>query len=128
MVVNYRKTTDKSGKSVMQPLSEAETTQITNLVKEAMGYNQERGDTLNVVNSPFASTEREALPELPFWKQPEYVEYIEIAKVAGKYLLIAVALVVLYLKAAKPLLKKISEPRALPAPDHDALQHAAGAG
>ena len=128
VVVNYRKTTDKSGKSVMQPLSEAETTQITNLVKEAMGYNQERGDTLNVVNSPFASTEREALPELPFWKQPEYVEYIEIAKVAGKYLLIAVALVVLYLKAAKPLLKKISEPPALPAPDHDALQHAAGGG
>ena len=128
VVVNYRKTTDKSGKSVMQPLSEAETTQITNLVKEAMGYNQERGDTLNVVNSPFASTEREALPELPFWKQPEYVEYIEIAKVAGKYLLIAVALVVLYLKAAKPLLKKISEPSALPAPDHDALQHAAGGG
>ena len=128
VVVNYKKTTDKSGKSVMQPLSEAETTQITNLVKEAMGYSQERGDTLNVVNSPFASTEREALPELPFWKQPEYVEYIEIAKVAGKYLLIAVALVVLYLKAAKPLLKKISEPPALPAPDHDALQHAADGG
>ncbi|WP_296753601.1 flagellar basal-body MS-ring/collar protein FliF [Thiobacillus sp.] len=128
VVVNYRKTVDKSGNSVMQPLSEAETTQITNLVKEAMGYNQERGDTLNVVNSPFASTEQQALPEPPFWKQPEYVEYIEIAKVAGKYLLIAVALVVLYLKAAKPLLKKLTELRALPAPDHDALQHAAGGG
>ena len=126
VVVNYRKATDKSGNSVMQPLSEAETAQITSLVKEAMGYSQERGDTLNVVNSPFASTEREALPELPFWKKPEYVEYIELAKVAGKYLLIAVALVVLYLKAAKPLLKKLSELRALPAPDHDALQHAAG--
>ncbi len=126
VVVNYRKTVDKSGNSVMQPLSEAETTQITSLVKEAMGYSQERGDTLNVVNSPFASTEQEALPELPFWKKPEYVEYLEIAKVAGKYLLIAVALVVLYLKAAKPLLKKLSELRALPAPDHDALQHAAG--
>ena len=126
VVVNYRKTVDKSGNSVMQPLSEAETTQITSLVKEAMGYSQERGDTLNVVNSPFASTEREALPELPFWKKPEYVEYLEIAKIAGKYLLIAVALVVLYLKAAKPLLKKLSELRALPAPDHDALQHAAG--
>jgi len=126
VVVNYRKTVDKSGNSVMQPLSEAETTQITSLVKEAMGYSQERGDTLNVVNSPFASTEQEALPELPFWKKPEYVEYLEIAKIAGKYLLIAVALVVLYLKAAKPLLKKLSELRALPAPDHDALQQAAG--
>ncbi|WP_018078492.1 flagellar basal-body MS-ring/collar protein FliF [Thiobacillus denitrificans] len=126
VVVNYKKTTDKSGKSVMQPLSEPEKTQITDLVKEAMGYNQERGDTLNVVNSPFASAEQEALPKLPFWKQPEYVEYIGIAKTAGKYLLIAVALLVLYLKAAKPLLRKLSEPPALPAPDHDALQHAAG--
>jgi flagellar M-ring protein FliF len=126
VVVNFKKTVDASGKVAMKPLSDAEKTQITNLVKEAMGYSQERGDTVNVVNSPFASAEQETLPDVPFWKQPEYSEYIEIAKVAGKYLLIAVALVMLYLKAAKPLLKKLSEAPARHAPEHDLhLQHAA---
>src|SRR5512139_297877 len=122
VVVNYRKTVGKSGKAVMTPLTPAETAQITNLVKEAMGYNQERGDTLNVVNSPFASADPETIPDVPAWKQPET---IEMGMQGGKYLLMAVALVILYLKAAKPLLKKLSEMPALPAPDqHAHLQHA----
>ena len=113
VVVNYKKTTDKAGKVSMKPLSEAETTQITNLVKEAMGFNQERGDTLNVVNSPFATTEQEAIPELPLWKEPGN---IQMAKDAGKYLLMAIVLLLLYLRMLKPLLKKISEAPLLPPP------------
>ncbi|MHB1354143.1 MAG: flagellar M-ring protein FliF C-terminal domain-containing protein, partial [Thiobacillus sp.] len=116
VVVNYRRTVDKSGKVVMKPLSEAEKAQITNLVKEAMGYNQARGDTVNVVNSPFASAQAEDLPEPPFWKQPEYAEYFAIARTVGKYLLMSLALLLLYLKVAKPLLRKMSEQQALPAP------------
>ena len=124
VVVNYRKTVDKSGKVVMQPLSPAETTQITNLVKEAMGYNQERGDTLNVVNSPFASPTPESIPEVPLWKQPAT---IDLGMQAGKYLLMAVALLLLYLRMLKPMLKKIAEAPALTAPGHDPLlQHGAG--
>ena len=113
VVVNYKKTTDKAGKVSMKPLSEAETTQITNLVKEAMGFNQERGDTLKVVNSPFATTEQEVIPELPLWKEPGN---IQMAKDAGKYLLMAVVLLLLYLRMLKPLLKKISEAPLLPSP------------
>ncbi len=123
VVVNYRKTVDKSGKVAMKPLSPAETAQITNLVKEAMGYNQERGDTLNVVNSPFASPVPETIPEVPIWKQPGT---LDMAMQGGKYLLMGVALLVLYLKAAKPLLKKLAEMPALPPPGHDShLQHGA---
>lgn len=116
VVVNYKKTVDKAGKTVLTPLSEAENAQILNLVKEAMGYNQARGDTVNVVNSPFASARVEDLPKPPFWKQPEYVEYFDIARTVGKYLLMSLALLLLYLKVAKPLLKKMSEQQALPAP------------
>jgi flagellar M-ring protein FliF len=118
VVVNYKKTTDKDGKVSMKPLSEAETTQITNLVKEAMGFNQERGDTLNVVNSPFATTEQEAIPELPLWKEPGN---IQMTKDTGKYILMAIALLLLYLRMLKPLLKKISETPLLPppGPSHD---------
>ena len=124
VVVNYKKTTGKDGKVAMKPLTAAETAQITNLVKEAMGFNAERGDSVNVVNTPFARAEQETIPELPFWKQPEYIEYIEIAKTAGKYLLMALALVILYLRVLKPLLKKLSEAAALPPPSQNPqLQH-----
>ena len=118
VVVNYKKTTDKAGKVSMKPLTEAETTQITNLVKEAMGYSQERGDTINVVNTPFATTEQEVITELPIWKKPDN---ILLAKEIGKYLLMALALLILYLRLLKPMVKKLMEPPALPAP-------AAGAG
>ena len=117
VVVNYRKVIDKAGKVSMKPLTPAETAQITNLVKEAMGFNQTRGDTLNVVNSPFAIAEQETIPELPMWKQPEN---IQMAKVTGKYLLMAAGLLLLYLRVLKPMLKKIAEMPALPAPNHHA--------
>lgn len=123
VVVNYRKTVDKAGKVVMKPLSPAEITQISNLVKEAMGYNQERGDTLNVVNSSFASQPAEIIPDVPLWKQPQT---IDLAMQTGKYLLMAVALLLLYLRMLKPMLKKISEAPALPAPGHDAHLHHGG--
>ena len=113
VVVNYRKTTDKAGKVTMKPLSTAEIAQITDLVKEAMGYNQARGDTLNVANSPFAKAEQEVIPETPLWKQPDN---ILLAKETGKYLLMAVVLLMLYLRMLKPMLKKITAPAELPAP------------
>ncbi|MDP1646504.1 MAG: flagellar basal-body MS-ring/collar protein FliF [Thiobacillus sp.] len=125
VVVNYKQTTSKDGKAVMKPLTEAEKTQITNLVKEAMGFNAERGDSINVVNTPFARAEQEVIPELPFWKQPEYAEYIQIAKTAGKYLLMALALLILYLRVLKPMIKKLSEAMAQPPASQNAqLQHA----
>ncbi|MCA1979013.1 MAG: flagellar basal body M-ring protein FliF, partial [Thiobacillus sp.] len=111
VVVNYRKVPGKGGKVSQKPLSAAELAQITNLVKEAMGYNQARGDTLNVVNSPFAAPEVEVIPEPPIWKQPETVD---TAKIVGKYLLMGIALLLLYLRVLKPLLKKLSDPLATP--------------
>lgn len=119
VVVNFKKTTDKNGKVKMTPLTADETTQITNLVKEAMGFNQARGDSLNVVNSAFASPEQEILPETPIWKEPGT---IQTAKDAGKYILMGIALLLLYLRVLKPLLKKISE-SAAPAPAIDMPIH-----
>lgn len=124
VVVNYKKTTAADGTVEMKPLTEAETTQISNLVKEAMGFNAERGDSVNVVNTPFARAEQpEALPELPWWKQPQYIEYIQMAKTAGKYLLMTLLMLILYLRVLKPMLKKLSVAMAQP-PISPQLQHA----
>jgi len=86
VVVNNRAVTDKDGKTSSRPLSEKEKDQITALVKEAMGFESSRGDTLNVLNSAFNEEKEVPIPEIPVWKQPEM---IALAKDALKYLLIA---------------------------------------
>lgn len=105
VVVNYKKTTDADGKPGMQPLTDAEKAQITDLVKEAMGYNGERGDSLNVVNSRFVEAEQQIIPQPPVWKQPDI---IQLVKRIGQYLIMAALLLYLYLKLLKPLLRSLS--------------------
>ena len=121
VVVNYKRELDADGKMVSRPLNEAEKNQITDLVKEAMGYNRDRGDTLNVVNSPFAGVEKEAVADVPLWKQPET---LELAKHAGKYLLAALVLLYMFFGLLRPTLRKLTTPApaALPAPpEQDAV-------
>lgn len=109
VVVNHRKITDSAGKTSFKPLAEAEMQQINGLVKEAMGFNQERGDSLNVANSAFTAGEAEAvLPEIPFWKRPE--TFI-LAKEVGKHLLIAAVVLYLLLGMLRPLLKHLAQAR-----------------
>ncbi len=86
VVVNNRTFTDKDGKTGSKPLSESEKDQITALVKEAMGFNANRNDSLNVLNSAFNEEKVAPTPEIPVWKQPEV---ITLAKDVLKYLLIA---------------------------------------
>jgi flagellar M-ring protein FliF len=107
VVVNHRKVTDANGVVSTQPLGETERAQITDLVKEAMGFNRERGDSLNVVNSPFTDMEREAVPDLPLWRQPEV---IELAKQIAKTLLIGALILYLVLGVLRPMLKRMNQP------------------
>jgi flagellar M-ring protein FliF len=104
VVINYKNETDKNGKVTSRALTEIEKTQISDLVKEAMGYSKERGDTLNVVNSPFAGPEKEVIADIPFWKQADSVQ---TGKELGKYLLTALVLLYLFFGFLKPMLYKI---------------------
>ena len=108
VVVNYRKETDSEGKIEQKPLTVEEIAKINDLVKEAMGYSKERGDTLNVVNSPFSETEIEVIPEVPVWKNPVIWDW---AKEIGKHLLIAAVLFYLILGVLRPFLKNVAESR-----------------
>ena len=104
VVVNYKRDVDKAGKVSNRALTEAEKTQITDLVKEAMGFNKERGDTLNIANSQFAGAEPQPVVELPIWKNPDT---LQTAKEVGKYLLGAAVILYLFFAFLKPMLKKL---------------------
>lgn len=115
VVVNHRSRTDAKGKVSQTPLSEADIAKLNNLVKEVMGYNQERGDTVSVVNSAFSVKDNEKIPEIPLWKDPETMD---LAKVIGKNTLIAAVLLFLVIGVLRPMLKTYSAaalaPPALP--------------
>jgi len=114
VVVNYRGSTDAQGKRVAKALTAGELEQVNNLVKEAMGFSADRGDSVNVVNSAFVSDVAEVV-ELPLWKQPEN---IELAKTGGQYLLIGMLALFAWFAVFRPLLRKHLQPEqaALPAP------------
>ncbi len=118
VVVNYKRVIGKDGKVSIIPLSEIEKTQITDLVREAMGYNKDRGDTLNVVNSPFAGVDKEEAVKLPLWERPEA---IDMGMQGAKYLMLGIALLILYFKVLKPLLTKLNPPPPLALTDETGL-------
>jgi len=119
VVVNHRRVADASGgKSTYKPLSAEEIAQITALAKEAMGFSQTRGDTLNVTNAAFTVEEQEAIPEPQFWQRPEYVS---LARDAGKGLLIGVVMLYALFGVVRPLVRTLAnapriEPAHAPAP------------
>lgn len=102
VVINHR----KDAKGVMKPLADAEIKQINDLVKEAMGFNKERGDTVSVANAPFTLVERED-SSLPMWKDPEL---LSILKEVFKYAAIAGILAYLILKIIRPLIQTMLPP------------------
>ncbi|MTI63770.1 flagellar basal-body MS-ring/collar protein FliF [Methylophaga sp.] len=70
VLVDERRSVDAEGNVVSTPLTEAEMNRINALVTDAIGFNQARGDSLNIVNAAFAAPENiEPLPEKPIWEQ-----------------------------------------------------------
>ena len=70
VVVNHQSTTDDKGKTTVAPLTEPQIEKMTALVRETIGFNKERGDSVNLMNAPFAM-EKVVVADLPLWKQPE---------------------------------------------------------
>ncbi|THD49578.1 flagellar basal body M-ring protein FliF [Enterobacteriaceae bacterium ML5] len=93
VVVNYLP--GKEGEPVA--LTPEQLEQINALVKETMGYSSARGDTLNIVNSPFNTVEEDVAP--PFWKQDGF---LNLLMTAARYLLIALVAWFLWRKAVQP--------------------------
>lgn len=107
VVVNQRRETGKDGKPASRALPDAELKQISDLVKEAMGFNKDRGDTLSVANAPFTVVEKEE--GLPPWRDPDTVSLV---KDLVKYGAIAAIIAYLLLGVVRPLLRTMLEPPA----------------
>ncbi|MDS0786936.1 flagellar basal-body MS-ring/collar protein FliF [Proteus vulgaris] len=87
------------------PLTDEQIQQIEGLVREAMGYSQERGDSLSVVNSQFNDIEEKVIT-VPVWENPEILAK---ALDLGRWLLLVIIAWILWRKLVKPQLEKRRE-------------------
>ncbi|MDR0174328.1 flagellar basal-body MS-ring/collar protein FliF [Enterobacter sichuanensis] len=79
------------------PIGEAELARINALVKEAIGYNAARGDSVNILNSAFNGVVEAPIP--PFWKQDRF--YALLMAIA-RYLVIAIIAWIMWRKLVQP--------------------------
>jgi flagellar M-ring protein FliF len=100
----------KDGKAKETPLSKEQLDHINQLVKDAVGYDETRGDSVNVVNASFTqdSTPAPAEGEMESAKLWESPVFLDIAKILGGL----VVLLVLVLAVIRPLVRNLIGPAA----------------
>ena len=110
VLIDNMRTVGKDGKPKETPLSKEQLDHVNQLVKDAVGYDEARGDSVNVVNASF--TQEAAAPasdgelESPkIWESPVF---LEVAKIVGGL----VVLLVLVLSVLRPLIKNLIGPTA----------------
>lgn len=88
VVVNHRPVTDPKGKTTQQPPSAEELQKLDSLVKEALGFSQERGDSVKVIAAPFVVEKNEPV-DVPLWQQPWLLDLARSAAVPAALVLVA---------------------------------------
>ena len=110
VVVNNRSVVDPKGKTTQIALSGEELEKLTALVRESIGYKQDRGDSVKVINAPFRIETIPNGPELPWWKTPDNLDLLRSFAMPGA--LVLVALLVLF-GLVRPGLKAVMTPPVL---------------
>jgi len=120
VVVNYQSVSAEADKPAgTKALSPEQIEQMTALVRETIGFNKERGDSVNLMNAPFFVPEVPDTSNLPLWKQPEV---IDLAKTAAWPVGISLAVALLLIALARPALKARAAGKAEAAANADAVK------
>lgn len=108
VVVDNKAALDGKGKSV--PFAAQDLQHLTDLAKNAVGFDAKRGDTVSVINQAFTETPADAAPFVqPFWERPGMMDLIKQGAGILIALLIAFGLL-------RPMLKGLMRgPEPLPA-------------
>jgi flagellar M-ring protein FliF len=125
VLIDNLRSTDKDGKVTESPLPPEQIERLTALVRDAVGFDQARGDSVNVVNSSFLGTpvsEEGELESVPFWEKA-WVQTL------AKVLAGVIVLLIIIFSVLKPLTKGLVNAAKSPMLRQGALATAAaGAG
>ena len=112
VVVNNRSVTDAKGKTTSVALSNEEIEKLTTLVRESIGFNKDRGDSVKVINAPF-KVDPVTTVDIPLWKQPEVIDMLRAAAVP---LGLGFVALLVFFGLVRPALKAALAPPPPPAP------------
>jgi flagellar M-ring protein FliF len=110
VVVNNRSVTDAKGKTTQVPLTSDEIDKLTALVRESIGFNKERGDSVKVINAPF-KVDPVSSVETPFWKSPELIDLVRAAALPVGLTLVAI---LVFFGLVRPAMKNVFVARPAP--------------
>lgn len=104
VLVDGNYTTDEEGNKTYEPRSEQEIERLTSLVRSAVGYDEDRGDRVEVVNLPFADIEGEftepAEAKLLGFEKKDILGLVEM-------LTLSIMVMLVLLLVVRPVLSKI---------------------
>jgi flagellar M-ring protein FliF len=116
VLVDHVQVPGRDGKPTDAPLTREQIDRITALVKDAVGFDTARGDSVSVINSPWRGDPRLTATDLetvPFYEQAWFLDVAKI--VAG-----LIALTLLMLMVIRPLTQRITAMLPRPAEPADA--------
>lgn len=110
VVLNHAESTDRRGQTSTVPLPPETIEQINALVREAIGFNAQRGDSVNVLNAAFNRTETE-VPQVTWWQQADTVDLARSLAWPVGMLLLGL---ILFLGMVRPAMKMMAAPPVKP--------------
>jgi flagellar M-ring protein FliF len=103
VVVDDRRGIDEEGNPVRTPLNDEEIERISSLVREAIGFNAQRGDSVNVINAAFVDDGVDEVVEpVPIWREQWFWEL-------AKQLLGGLAILFVIFGVLRPILNSLAQ-------------------
>jgi flagellar M-ring protein FliF len=103
VVLNNKRLVDSTGRTEEQSWTESEISKVTALTRDAMGYSSTRGDTLTVINMPFAANLEVERKESETWQLPLWFDSV---KSMSKILIDLIIFLAIYRLVLRPLIRR----------------------
>lgn len=120
VVVDDRQVTNpETGATTFETWSENELERLAILVRNAVGFSAARGDSVNIINTPFLNTNEDILStEVPIWQEPWLISLVK--PFAGVLIVL-----IIFLGLLRPILKTLASTGSQAKEDEEAKQLAA---
>ena len=103
VALDYLPEVNAEGEAIPTPRSVQEMANIRRLLQGSIGFDLQRGDSLDVVTLPFTRPDIIGLEQLPIWQEPWFLKLLKL--VMG-----AIVIIVLILAVVRPMLKRLIYP------------------
>ncbi len=102
VVLDDKVSLDENGEAVRTPIEEEQLVRYRQLVVDTVGLDENRGDTLSVVNASFVKAPDEIVEAMPIWQEAWFLNLI-------KQVLAGLAILLIIFGVIRPMLKDLTK-------------------